>query len=272
MGVNLIFRAIRYLFFYLPSLIYRKHVLVRKCEKILSKFDYSQIGDEVLSGPFHKMKYDVSAGSYCSAFYPKILGSYEFELHGKIGDLLESKNYSIVIDVGCAEGYYAIGFALLTKKKGTKIFAFDTSEEAIRLCNRLKDLNNIENLTLKNSFFDNATYLNLKKTNPGPSLLFMDCEGYEIDFFSNISLDDYMETDFIIELHDFLNFGTAFNLQEKLKFTHDIFFIHSIDDLYRPIYWEFIDLKSKFSYDELYALMREGRLSGMSWLVATSKI
>lgn len=60
---------------------------------------------------------------------PKLLGSYECELHEIIESALRS-NHHRVIDVGSAEGYYAVGFAL---KRGCHVVAFDTDPQ--NLCN-----------------------------------------------------------------------------------------------------------------------------------------
>jgi hypothetical protein len=46
-----------------------------------------------------------------SALIPKLLGCYEAELHGVIACALNT-TYDTIIDIGCAEGYYAVGLAL----------------------------------------------------------------------------------------------------------------------------------------------------------------
>src|SRR5512140_2013789 len=63
---------------------------------------------EVLSGPFKGMRY--GDFSYNSALIPKLLGTYEADLHNWVGEALAT-GYDAVINVGCAEGYYAVGFA-----------------------------------------------------------------------------------------------------------------------------------------------------------------
>src|SRR5438094_9802013 len=63
----------------------------------------------VLNGPFRGLQYP-SAEAICSAILPKLLGSYEKELHCTIERLCNT-DCSVVVDVGCAEGFYAVGFA-----------------------------------------------------------------------------------------------------------------------------------------------------------------
>src|SRR4051812_22623153 len=77
----------------------------------------------VLSGPFEGMHYsDRSVGS---AFFPKVLGTYERELHERIRACFQM-GVRTVIDVGAAEGYYAVGLAM--RIPGVQVVAFETEE------------------------------------------------------------------------------------------------------------------------------------------------
>jgi hypothetical protein len=44
----------------------------------------------------------------CSSVLSKLLGTYESELHPVLHEIL-IKPYELIVDVGSAEGYYAIG-------------------------------------------------------------------------------------------------------------------------------------------------------------------
>jgi hypothetical protein len=66
-------------------------------------------GSTVLHGPFEGMIYPATS-LHDRNSVPKILGSYECELHDVIDSALRKKYY-LAIDVGSAEGYYAVGFA-----------------------------------------------------------------------------------------------------------------------------------------------------------------
>ena len=63
----------------------------------------------VLNGPFRGMKY--LSRAYCSAVLPKLLGTYECELIPAI-DRLARSDADRIVDIGAAEGYYAVGLAL----------------------------------------------------------------------------------------------------------------------------------------------------------------
>src|SRR5947209_10340484 len=67
-------------------------------------------GLAVQDGPFKEMKLAESTSWGDGDTLPKLLGCYEAELHPAVNEAL-GKDYAAVINVGCAEGYYAIGFA-----------------------------------------------------------------------------------------------------------------------------------------------------------------
>jgi len=68
----------------------------------------------VQNGHFKGMKYIKRSSG--SALLPKILGSYEEPIQGWIREVIEDKNYENILDIGCAEGYYACGFAMVRQE------------------------------------------------------------------------------------------------------------------------------------------------------------
>jgi hypothetical protein len=68
----------------------------------------------VAGGPFQGLHYP-HRRSVGSAPLPKLLGSYESELHAALEQLL-TEEHETVVDIGCAEGYYAVGLGLRLSK------------------------------------------------------------------------------------------------------------------------------------------------------------
>src|ERR1700749_2885028 len=64
-------------------------------------------GVTVKHGPFTGMVYPTKATRNRHVI-PKLLGTYEQELHGTI-ETIKGRKYDVVIDIGGAEGYYAVG-------------------------------------------------------------------------------------------------------------------------------------------------------------------
>ena len=83
----------------------------------------------VLDGPFKGLKFVAKSTEGCHI--PKLLGSYEQPLSPYIEEII-SKNYSNIINIGCAEGYYAVGLA--SRMKTVQILACDINIEAQKTC------------------------------------------------------------------------------------------------------------------------------------------
>ena len=131
----------------------------------------SQAPITVQTGPFKGMKYldEIVWGSIT----PKWLGSYESELQSVI-DSISRHNYSRIIDVGCAEGYYAVGLAKICEK--TSVFAYDTDYLSRRQAKKLAKLNNVEDRVRVGNFCDHSDLDAISNDN---TLVVCDIEGFE---------------------------------------------------------------------------------------------
>ena len=64
----------------------------------------------IIHGTFKKISY-TEINPVCGNLFPKSIGSYEHELQ-PILNTISDRCYSDNINVGCAEGFYTVGFAL----------------------------------------------------------------------------------------------------------------------------------------------------------------
>jgi hypothetical protein len=92
----------------------------------------------IASGPFTGMQYITE--SVGSVLEPKLLGIYERELHSVIEEIIASEADS-VIDIGAAEGYYAVGLAFRLPK--VEVIAFETEAEGRAQLKNLAALNSV---------------------------------------------------------------------------------------------------------------------------------
>src|ERR1041385_2176536 len=87
-------------------------------------------GNRVRLGPFAGMHY--VSNSVGSAYLPKLLGIYERELT----EVLETecaRQPGLIVDIGAAEGYYAVGLAL--RNPAARIIAFEQNPQGqVALC------------------------------------------------------------------------------------------------------------------------------------------
>ncbi|MEI9962769.1 MAG: hypothetical protein WDM76_17125 [Limisphaerales bacterium] len=74
----------------------------------LTHLTQERTGRQVRSGFFVGMRY--GSNSVGSAYLPKLLGIYERELAAQMEGICASRP-GLIVDVGAAEGYYAIGLA-----------------------------------------------------------------------------------------------------------------------------------------------------------------
>jgi hypothetical protein len=214
----------------------------------------------VVHGPFQGMKYpgEEAAGS---AFIPKLLGSYERELHQILEHLL-AKNYPAMVDVGCAEGYYAVGVALRLPQ--CVVTAYDLDARARELCQRMAAVNGMQDRVQVEAFCDAATLVNF--TASGRSLIICDCEAYEKQLFTPAVREALRGHDILIEMHDFLDVSISSYLIDLFKDSHHQTLITSVDDLQKARDYDYPELQG-LSLATRRQAVAEDRPRVMEWLI-----
>ena len=228
-----------------------KEALNRKSEKIIKEyFDDNLI---VRAGPFSGMRY--CGPAHGSAFFPKLLGSYEYPLHDVVNSELTRPLLRKVVNVGCAEGYYAVGAAI--RRKDISVTAYDESDAARKACKHLASANSIgERLTVK----ERCSAEELAKVTG------RDIEGAEIELIDPQLVPALISTTIILEVHDFLRRGATDIMIERFRRSHHIQLI--IDDYYVER-WDALRLSEEFQHvDEQTKtrLLDEKRPPAMRWL------
>ena len=166
----------------------------------------------VQNGHFKGMKYIKRSSG--SALLPKILGSYEEPIQGWIEEVIEKKRYSNILDIGCAEGYYACGFAM--RLSNAQITAYDIDEEARINTAELKKVNELVNIEIKAE----CTHEELNQKSKPDTLVFCDIEGFEKILLDPVKVLNLKYVDLIIESHDFLVPNITEELIIRFYMTH----------------------------------------------------
>lgn len=172
-----------------------------------------KFGLVVQSGPFAGMAYISEA--VCSSLVPKLLGSYEAELHQALAEILSS-DYETVIDVGCAEGYYAVGLALGLPR--ARVYAFDIDERARALCTSLADANDVTERVFVSG---ECNHERLNSLIRGRTLIVCDCEGCELQLLDPGSAPELVKSDLLVELHDMILPNITPTILSRFANTHD---------------------------------------------------
>lgn len=205
----------------------------------------------VQSGPFQGTKYLPQAVG--ALYAPKLLGTYEKELHPIIE---EFGHYRQLIDVGCAEGYYAVGIA--RKFPHINVHAFDINEAARNMCRELADLNMVSSRIQIADRFSNEIF---SRFSLDDTVFIIDIEGAEIELLSELDQNRLSRCDLLIETHMIRQKCTALPLIHRFSDTHDITVIwHQPRD-----YSQFAFLKGLGELDRFFALW-EGRTPA-PWLM-----
>jgi hypothetical protein len=138
--------------------------------RILSRINRSRV---VLQGPFSGMSYLPRA--YCSEVLPKLVGTYECELIPAIETMCRY-SCDCIVDIGAAEGYYAVGMAL--RNPSARVVAFELSSSGRFFLHRLAALNQASHqIAIKGE----CTVMALRSTlaDARRPALICDCEGAE---------------------------------------------------------------------------------------------
>ena len=172
----------------------------------------------VLSGPFAGMEYlGQSAGSTLG---PKLLGCYEIEIADWIAEILDDPP-EMLIDVGAAEGYYAIG--LLFACPELRVRAYDIDQTAKSLLAQLAAENNVTSRLEVLEWFSPESLADVSvQSGSRPPVIIMDVEGAEGDLITEANVGQYSGFELLIETHDFLCPGVTKRLPEVLSDTHTI--------------------------------------------------
>lgn len=173
-----------------------------------------QNGLRVNAGPFAGMEYLHTA--YCSRLLPKLVGSYEEELHPCINTAIR-RRFGLVVDIGCAEGYYAVGLARACES--TRVIAFDLSPYARSLCRQLARKNGVANrMALEGA----CTPESLSAVLDEGALVISDCEGYERELLDLDAIPALRTCTLIVELHDLFDSTISRTVARRFADSHNV--------------------------------------------------
>ena len=233
-------------------------LLGRWRSRILANTYLVREGARVRGGPFAGMEYVSEATE--GALVPRLLGTYESELHPYLS-AFAAEGVETVIDVGCAEGYYAVGLARLMP--AATIHAFDIDEAARAACATLAAKNGVaERVRIGGAFAPDGF-----EAFAGQRVLVMvDAEGAELDILQPDLSPALAGMQLIVETHDVYRKGALQELVRRFTPTHQITLVHQQPKGFDIPPW----LQELSHLDQLLAVW-EWRLAPTPWLVMRPK-
>src|SRR5215475_3057945 len=135
---------------------------------------FQMMGNRVVYGPFKGMEIKQDPVWYDGNASTKLLGCYEFELDAVIAKAIARKPKT-VINIGCADGFYAIGFAKVLPE--ATVFAIDVDEASLWECREMAERNGVAERMRFHYGCHSADELDFQL--PDGRLYIVDCEGHE---------------------------------------------------------------------------------------------
>lgn len=177
----------------------------------------SECGQVVQSGPFAEMRLLDRVAEGC--YVPKLLGCYEQELHPLIESFGQA-DYECVLDIGCAEGYYAVGLARMLPD--VDVYAHDRDEKAQSLCKQMAEMNDVSDRVHVGGLFPTQEFARFagKRT-----LVICDIEGAELELLDPAAAPSLAKFDILVELHDLSGQHISEQLLPRFADSHDLEFI-----------------------------------------------
>ncbi len=220
-----------------------------------------QQGTRVMQGPLQGMDFLSQSAEGCHI--AKLLGCYEQPLLPYIEAAIRA-SYPTILNIGCAEGYYAVGMA--RRMSDTHVLAFDLNPKAQATCRALAEKNGVLDRIQIGGLFkpeDFADYASQRV------LVLCDIEGAERALLDPVSAPALQGMDLIVESHECLIPGITQTLIARFRTSHDITLVH--DNGQRELANAPAWFKNFAHLDQLLATW-EWRSGPTPWLVMKAKV
>jgi hypothetical protein len=207
---------------YLPARFRRSVIAPRFLEQLKNS-------QTVVGGPFKGMRYHTHA--VCGPAAPKIIGVYESEL-GSWLQKWAAIPFQHIINIGAAEGYYAVGCAMLWPQ--ATVTAFESTEEGRALLTRNLELNGLRS-RIKIMGHCEQEQLRAATITDQPLLVIMDVEGAESRLLDPGNVPGLVNAHIIVEIHDFVDERVGETVSIRLRSSHVIEEVRT----QRRTFWDF---------------------------------
>ncbi len=233
---------------------------VRRCHKWLRRARrrageagiVRQIGLDVQRGPFTGM---LLVPSNCP-LGPKVLGTHELELWPVIEAIIRS-DVQHVVNIGAAEGYYAVG--LLRCLPDARVSAFELESSHHEFIKALALRNGVDARLTVYGICRTEELISVLKPDEA-TVLVVDVEGAERELLDLEGVPALRTARILVEVHDFVDPQISTLLRRRFQNTHRLTVYRS-----RPRQPADLPSVSGISTRLLLSLAQEGRPTTMEW-------
>ena len=215
----------------------------------------------VLQGPMQGLEYVANASEGCLA--ARLIGCYEQPLLPFVEEAIHT-DYINVVNIGCSDGYYAVGMARRMPK--SKMWAYDINPAAQDACRELAQKNDVSERIEIGALFgpeDFAQFANEK------TLVMCDIEGAEQELLDPQLAPELAGMDIIVESHECIIKGLTQTLIDRFSVTHKITLIQDKGQRQFEVLPK--DYENWANLDQLVATW-EWRSGPTPWMVMKSRL
>lgn len=218
-------------------------------------------GDRVLAGPFRGMRHpsrEVGSGKGIGA---RILGTYEMELWPIVEELCQ-RTHDGIVNVGAAEGYYAIGMAL--RKPQTRTAAYEGEPEIRAVLETNLRLNSVAD-RVQVAGFCTLDDLRAALDRLQQPLLVLDVEGAERQLLDPALIPALRRCEVLVEIHDFVDPAIGGEIATRFQNTHRLTEVWTRPRTAADVPSGAFRLLAYFMKDRGVHFLVEGRGTEMRW-------
>lgn len=198
-----------------PDMLHQAYRLLAKWRaQLIENTLVQRSGTVIAYGPFAGMNYATRASE--GARVARLLGAYEAPL-APIIDTIVARNYAQVIDIGCAEGYYAVGLA--RRLPSAKVIARDINPKAQASCRALAEANDVIDRVDIGGLWQHADFAICTEA---PTVVICDIEGEEQHLLDPEKARDLIRADILVEVHDCFRPGLSDAIAARFTATHRV--------------------------------------------------
>jgi hypothetical protein len=220
-----------------------------------------------VAGPFRGMRIELSPLS-SRHLLGYILGSQELELREVIDDII-AHGYRTILNVGAADGYYAVGLA--ARLPQARVEAFEALPELHPLIARTAAANGVSGRISVAGTCTPALLRGSLAAAEGPTLILMDIEGGEIELLDPGAIPELAAADILVETHDAFVADVTTTLIGRFQETHDIACYAARPRMLGDFPPDFLPSLRRWFPHLAVDLMDERRTGQQRWLMLTAK-
>jgi hypothetical protein len=222
---------------------------------------------QVVAGPFAGTKLLLSDESV--RLLPcYILGTAELEIHGTIENLL-TRNYRTILNIGAADGYYAVGFA--RRSPAARVLAFESVARFHEIIARTAAANGVADRVEISGHCDRQALRAVLARAEQPILIVADIEGYETQLLDQSALRELRSIDLLIETHDANVPGCTQLMIRRFWATHAVERFVARPRKLRDFPAGFLPFLLRFFPTAAIELMNERRTGIQEWLFCRAR-